>query len=90
MAWTIKFDKKAAKDLEKLDKVTQKQIEKFILKLSKLKNPRKEGQALKGNLKLFWRYRVGNYRLMCTIEDHVLMVVIIYIKHRKDIYKSNG
>ena len=87
MDWTIDFDKKAKKQLSNLDKSIKKQIDKFILKLKKSDNPRRFGEALKGNLHLFWRYRIGDYRLICTIEDKILTVLIIEVKHRKEVYK---
>ena len=89
MAWTIDFDKKAKKEFSNLDKSVQKQIDKFLLKLMKNANLRQFGEALKGNMQSFWRYRVGDYRLICSIEDKILTVVVIRIKHRKEVYKKN-
>ena len=89
MAWTIDFDKKAKKEFSKLDKSSQKQIDKFLLKLMKSTNPRKFGEALKGNMQLFWRYRVGDYRLICKLEDKVLTVMVLRVKHRKEVYRKN-
>ena len=89
MAWTIDFDKKAKKEFASLDKSAQKQIDKFLLKLMKSTNPRQLGEALKGNMQSFWRYRVGDYRLICSIEDKVLTVVVLRVKHRKEVYKKN-
>jgi mRNA interferase RelE/StbE len=87
LAWTIEFDKKASKEFKSLDKSDQKQIDKFLLKLIKGPNPRQYGQALKGSLKPFWRYRIGDYRLICNIEDEVLTVLVLRVKHRKEVYK---
>ncbi|MBX3708454.1 MAG: type II toxin-antitoxin system RelE/ParE family toxin [Gammaproteobacteria bacterium] len=89
MAWTIDFDKKAKKEFVSLDKSTQKQIDKFLLKLMKSANPRQFGEALKGNMQFFWHYRVGDYRLICSIEDNVLTVIVLRVKHRKEVYKKN-
>lgn len=89
MDWKIEFDKKAKKEFTSLDKATQKQIDKFLLKLMKSANPRQFGEALKGNMKSFWRYRVGDYRLICTIEDNIVTVLILRVKHRKEIYKKD-
>lgn len=88
MVWTIDFDKKAKKEFANLDKPAQKQIDKFLLKLMKSANPRQFGEALKGNLQSFWRYRVGDYRLICSIEDKILTVIVFTIKHRKEVYKK--
>lgn len=87
MAWKIEIDKAAAKELKKIDKPALQQIDKFLLKLMNIDNPRQFGKALTGNLKSLWRYRVGDYRLICEIEDQILTVLIIRIRHRKEVYK---
>jgi mRNA interferase RelE/StbE len=87
LAWTIEFDKKAEKELKKLNKLTQKNIDKFLIKLSKVKNPRDIGKSLKGKLGRFWRYRVGDYRLICTIEDKTITILVLAIGHRREVYK---
>lgn len=89
MAWKIEFDKKAKKEFASLDKVAQKQIDKFILKLAKSKNPRQMGDALKGSLQCYWKYRIGNYRLICSIEDDILTVIVLRVRHRKEVYKKD-
>jgi len=89
LAWTIDFDKKAKKEFSSIDKATQKQIDRFFLKLMKSANPLQFGEALKGDLQPFWRYRGGDYRLICSIEDNVLTVVVLRAKHRKEVYKKN-
>lgn len=90
MAWTIEFDRKASKEFKNLDRQAQKQIDKFLIKLTKCNNPRRYGEALQGNLRSFWRYRIGDYRLICSIEDEILNVLIIRVKHRKEIYKQKN
>ncbi len=87
MTWKIEFDKKAKKEFATLSNSAQKQIDKFLLKLIKSPNPRKYGEALKGNLPTFWRYRVGDYRLICNIEDKILTILVLKINHRKEVYK---
>lgn len=89
MAWTIDFDKKAKKEFTGLDKSAQKQIDKFLLKLMKSANPKQFGEALKGNMQSFWRFRVGDYRLICNIEDKALTIVVLRVKHRREVYKKN-
>lgn len=88
MDWKIEFDKKAKKEFANLDKPTQKQIDKFLLKLMKSANPRQLGEPLKGNLKSFWRYRVGNYRLICTIQDNIVTVLVLRVQHRREVYSN--
>jgi mRNA interferase RelE/StbE len=89
MNWKVEFDPRAWQELLKLDKKIQIRILKFIkLRLAISENPRLLGASLKGNLGCFWKYRIGDYRLVCQIEDKKLMVLVIRIGHRKDIYKK--
>lgn len=84
----VKFSHKAMKDLKKLDKSTSKLIFYWIEKnLVNCVDPRQHGKALKGNLKGIWRYRVGDYRLFADIHDDVLIIEMVSIGHRKEIYK---
>ncbi len=86
--WTIVFKRKAEKQFRKLDHQNQKLIQKFLReKLQKEQDPRRFGTALKGDLGEFWRYRVGDYRLICSIDDHIVTIEILKIAHRRDVYK---
>lgn len=89
MVWTIDFDKKARKEFESLDKSAQNQIDKFLMKLMKATNPRQYGEGLKANLQPYWRYRIGDYRLICNIEDETVTVLVLRVKHRKEVYKKS-
>lgn len=80
------FSSKAQKDFKKLDISIQKRIKTFTQEIEKLKNPRSKGKALAGNLKGFWRYRIGDYRLICEILDNEFIIYTIKISHRKNIY----
>ena len=82
----VVFTDNAEKQFLKLDKPIQKQIQKFILKLQNLENPRECGKSLVGNLIGFWRYRVGDYRILCRIIDQELIISVVEIGHRKEIY----
>lgn len=88
MAWEIKIDKNAEKELSKLDKQVAIRILKFLRdQLSKLDNPRLRGEALVGTkLGNFWKYRVGDYRLICTIKDELLIVNVVKIGNRREVY----
>ena len=83
---TVVFSNKAERKFLKLDNAIQKQIKKFILKLEKLEDPKAEGKSLVGNLSGFWRYRVGDYRLICRIHDEELEILVVEVGHRKEIY----
>lgn len=84
---TVEFAEKAKKEFLRLDKPIQKQIQTFIVKLQGMTNPRTRGKALVGNLAGRWRYRVGDYRLVCDIEEDKILVTVLRIAHRKEVYK---
>lgn len=87
MVWTVKLNKKSEKELSKLDKQTQIKITNFLLKLEKSANPRESGRSLKGDLGLFWRYRVGDYRIISQIKDEEIIILVLTIGHRKEVYR---
>ena len=82
----VVFSDKAKKFFLKLDTPIQKQIQKFILKLEGMSDPRASGKLLVGNLLGFWRYRVGDYRLLCRIVDKELVITVVEVGHRKEVY----
>ncbi|MDP2194319.1 MAG: type II toxin-antitoxin system RelE/ParE family toxin [Alphaproteobacteria bacterium] len=84
--WIFVFKERTEKTFKSLEYKTQKQILMFVKKLEKSGNPRSIGEGLKGDKNIYWRYRVGNYRLLCIIQDNVLEVHAIKIGHRRDVY----
>jgi mRNA interferase RelE/StbE len=87
LVWTIEFDERAQRDLAKLDKMVAKRIRRFLEdRVTPLDNPRSVGKPLKHGLAGKWRYRVGNYRILCLIEDKKLVVLVIEIGHRSSVY----
>ncbi len=89
MAWKIEVSPAADLELSKLDAQYSKRILKFLHeRLAKLENPRSLGKALQGSrLGEFWKYRVGDYRLICKIEDDRVVVLVLRVGHRKEIYR---
>jgi mRNA interferase RelE/StbE len=89
LAWTIEFTDTAQRQLEKLDKAVANRIAKFLReRLAKLENPRSIGEALKGERwGTLWKYRVGDYRLIASIEDQRLMILVVTIGHRRQVYR---
>ena len=89
MAWTIEIDPAAAKELNKLDTVTVRRILKFLHeRVARLDDPRSIGEALKGSkLGEFWKYRVGDYRVISRIEDAKMLILVVKIGNRRDVYK---
>ncbi|AUR51923.1 type II toxin-antitoxin system RelE family toxin [Aquella oligotrophica] len=85
--WAVQFSTKAAKLFDKLDKPVQKQIAAEIDKIIALENPRQSGKALTSELSRLWRYRAEDYRLVCEIQDNILIILVLRIAHRKEIYK---
>lgn len=90
MAWTVELSAEADRELGKLDAQHAKRILKFLHgRVAKLDDPRSIGEALHGSrLGEFWKYRVGDYRLICKIEDDRLLVLVLRVGHRKEIYRS--
>jgi mRNA interferase RelE/StbE len=87
--WKIEFDKKAEEDLLKFDKPARNRILKFIdERLIKRENPRNLGAPLKGELSGLWKYRIGDYRLVCQLEDKTVTILIVAVGHRRKIYNS--
>lgn len=89
MAWTIEFTETALRQLQKLDKKTVLRIRKFLYeRICSLENPRSIGEAPHGErLGEFWRYRVGDYRLISRIEDARVVILVLRVGHRRDLYR---
>jgi mRNA interferase RelE/StbE len=89
MTWRIEFDPNARKELNRLDSQTARRILQFLLeRVAALENPRSIGEALKGSrFGEFWKYRVGDYRLIVSIEDNRMCVLVVRIGNRRDVYR---
>jgi mRNA interferase RelE/StbE len=87
MAWAIEFDTAAQRELDKLDPVIARRILKFLLeRVAKLDDPRRIGERLQGHLHHLWKYRVGDYRILCSIKEDVLVVLVLEIGPRSEVY----
>lgn len=84
---TVEYSENARKQLKKLDNSIKKRILDYMDEVAMLEDPRSKGKILVGNLLGFWRYRVGDYRVLCKIIDEKLLIVVVEIGHRKEIYK---
>jgi len=88
LTWNIEWDDRARKELRKLDSSVQKEILSYLrIRIAESDNPRLFGQSLTGNKSGLWRYRVGNYRIICSIEDDALVVFVVGVGHRKEVYE---
>lgn len=88
MAWTVSVSDIAEKQLRRLGAVAQKRIVNYLHeRIEDCKNPRHFGEPLTGNHSGLWRYRVGDYRIICEIQDDVLCVLTLSVGHRKEVYR---
>ncbi|MGV3491064.1 MAG: type II toxin-antitoxin system RelE family toxin [Devosia sp.] len=89
MAWTIEVDPVAAKQLGKISKADATRIRNFLRdRLAPLDDPRSLGKALQGSkFANVWRYRVGDYRILCEIKDGRLVILVVAIGHRREVYR---
>jgi mRNA interferase RelE/StbE len=87
--YNVKYSKQAVKDLKKLDKYTQRMLLAWIEKnLIGCENPRAFGKGLTANRAGQWRYRIGDYRIICNIQDEELVILALTIGHRREIYEN--
>ena len=87
MNWVYRFDERALKELKKLDRQAQKNILAYLdERVAGKEDPRRFGKALHANLAGLWRYRVGDYRIICQIRDNQLLILVVSVGNRKNIY----
>ena len=87
-SWRIEITRTAEKQITKLDRTAQNSILTFIHdRLKVADDPRHLGKALHGEKRGLWRYRVGDYRLICDIQDGRITIVVLELGHRKDVYR---
>jgi mRNA interferase RelE/StbE len=85
--WSLSMTRAAEKDLASLGTVDQLRVRKYLRALEGCADPRRQGKALGGAKSDFWRYRVGDVRILCRLEfDHVV-VVVVAIAHRREVYR---
>lgn len=88
MKYSINTSARFDKEFKKLDRYTQLMIKSWITKnLVDTDNPRIHGKALVGNKSGYWRYRIGDYRLICEIIDNELIILALSVGHRREVYK---
>jgi mRNA interferase RelE/StbE len=88
MPWTVELTASAERDFADLDHPVRRRVQRFIdERLLTRENPRELGEALTGRWTGYWRYRVGDIRLIATFEDERLVIVLVYIRHRREVYR---
>ena len=89
MAWKVEFEKEARKELKKIDPQQAKRILKYLFeRIVGNEDPYRFGEALKYDLSGLWKYRIGDYRVICHIESEKMIVLVVRIGHRKGVYQN--
>ena len=89
MAWNVELTATAEKQLRKLDRKWQAIILDYLEdEIAGLSDPRSRGKGLVGDMQGIWRYRVGDYRILCRIMDAELVIIAVTIRHRKNVYRD--
>ncbi|WP_163578161.1 type II toxin-antitoxin system RelE family toxin [Halomonas faecis] len=87
MTWSIEYLASARKSFRKLDPQQRRRIRAYLEeRVLSLPDPRQLGKPLKGELAQLWRYRVGDYRIICQLNDDRLVVLVVRAAHRKNVY----
>ena len=88
MAWRIEFVPQAAKELKKLGRAEAARIVRALeQRIAPLDDPRALGAPLKGEHEAFWRWRVGDYRIVARIEDERVLILVVRVAHRREVYR---
>ena len=88
MAWTVSFEPRALGELKKLDRSARQRVVRFLQeRIAGNHDPRGFGKPLTGDKVGLWRYRIGEYRIVCRIADEHRAVLVLRIAHRKDVYR---
>jgi mRNA interferase RelE/StbE len=87
LAWTVRILQRAERQLEKLDPAVRNRVLRFLReRVVPAEDPRDLGERLVGNWAGYTRYRVGDYRVICRIEDEQMVVLVVKVGHRRDVY----
>ena len=88
MTWKVEWDDRARRELRRLDKQVQREILTYLSKrIATAEDPRRFGKPLRHELQGLWNYRIGNYRAICQIENNQLIVLVLAIGHRRQVYQ---
>lgn len=88
MTWTVEWDDRARRELRQLDRQVQQNILKYFTeRIATDDDPRRFGKPLQHELQGLWRYRIGQYRAICHIDDGCLTVLVLAVAHRRNVYR---
>ena len=90
MAWTIKYTESSLRQLKRLDKPAARRVLDYLDgRVALLTDPRAAGKNLVGpKMGSYWRYRIGDIRVICDIQDHALVVLVVEVGHRREVYRA--
>lgn len=90
MAWKVRFEKRAKKELSSLDRQAQADIWQYLKdRIATEEDPKRFGQPLRHNLAGLWKYRIGHYRVIADIQNQELVVLVVRVGHRKNVYEDH-
>lgn len=87
MVWSVEYNPEARSQLRRLDRQTSRRIAAYMDQVGALANPRHRGEALTGQWAGHWRYRIGDYRVICRIQDDVLRILVVRVGRRDQVYR---
>jgi len=88
LAWLVEWEDEAVKEIKKLDARARRNIVRFLReKIATEDDPRRFGDPLRKELKGLWKYRIGDYRIICSIEDKRVVVLVVRVGHRSYVYR---
>jgi len=88
LAWRVEWEDEAVKEIKKLDARARRNIVRFLReKIATEDDPRRFGDPLRKDLKGLWKYRISDYRIICSIEDKSVVVLVVRVGHRRSVYK---
>jgi mRNA interferase RelE/StbE len=88
LAWNIEFNDSAARQLARLGNPIAKRVVTYLnTRVAPLADPRSLGEPLTGSFEHLWRYRVGDYRIVCAVEADIFRVLVVRVGHRRDVYR---
>jgi mRNA interferase RelE/StbE len=87
LAWTIEYDADAVRSLKRMNPTEAKRVIAYMSQVGDMENPRSKGHGLTGQLHGLWRFRCGDWRIICDIQDAKLIIVALAVGHRSRIYK---
>lgn len=88
MAWSVEFNDTAKREFRKLDRLWQRKILDYLEdEIAPLTDPHSRGKALTGDKQGLWRYRIGDYRAICSIDHDALLILVVEVGHRRETYR---